>query len=208
MAAGDWYYQVWEHTGQEERAAVLSTHKMECDADKQADMLNSKASNCARHGLPPMRFYFVQPVLEEHLREATAAHFRRCLSEDRERFMKHYDGYLLKVANEMLPYIINTIDNCHGADYYRLYYKGGWLEVYRGIINSGGMLKCYELFTGTDRVLLKLVGVNEEKVAELTVETFSSEEVLKAWLRNAPVAGAAIEDKMIDLFCDRYGFKG
>ena len=206
MAAGDWYYQVWAHSGLEERAAVLATHKMEFDAYEQADLLNSKARYYARRGLPPMRLYFVQPVLEEHLREATAEHFRRCLNEDRLQFLKSYDGHLLKVAKEILACVNHAIDNCHGVTSFKLHDNGGWLEGWSGIIKNRGRLKCYVLYTGTDSVVLKLGGVNEKKRAELTVETFSSEEALKAWLCDAPVAVAAIEDKLIDLFCDRYRF--
>ena len=67
MATGDWYYQVWEHYGLRNRVKSVAIFKFESQAQEAAQKLNEEAMSKGNNDVTPPSFFFVQPVLEEHL---------------------------------------------------------------------------------------------------------------------------------------------
>lgn len=206
--AGETYYQVWEHDGQSDRVSVLGTFKTLFDAEKMANTLNSKAEYYSREGCPPFRFFFVQPVHEEHLRESEAEMFRRHLNEDRKLFLEGHHLSMKSLANKIVPGMLHGIKNCDSYEHFRLTDHGGWKKGCSFNLSPFGTLVCYALYSGFESVNLVLAMENEERVCECTVEAFESEEELMVWLNNKAVAEEAYESKLIDLFCDRYQIAG
>lgn len=204
MAAGDWYYQVWEQIGLRGRVHEVATYKVEYDAQEAADRLNAKARYYCHEGQAPSSFCFVQPVLEEHLRETIAERFRQHLHEDRERALLVYKGAFRNLAKEMMAYMLHAIEHCPSETYWRLYDHGGWLKGYSAKIKPYGDINCYALYSGIDPVYLQIEIERGKRACSITVDQFETEDALMAWLRNKPVAEASCEDRLIDLFYDRY----
>ena len=202
--ASETYYQVWEHDGQSDRVSVVATYKTRYDAEKKAEVLNGKAKYYSREGCPPFRFFFVQPVLEEHLREPVAEMFHRQLDEDRKLFLEGSHLDMASLANMIVPGMLHAIENSDSYEHFRLTDQGGWKKGCSFKLSPFGTLVCYALYSGNDSVNLVLALENGERVCECTVEAFESEEELMAWLNNKAVAEEAYEAKLIDLFCDRH----
>lgn len=207
MAAGDWYYQVWEHHGLRNRVREVGTYKNKYDAQEAAERLNAKSKYYCREGQAPSSFFFVQPVLEEHLREPTAERFCKELHEDRERALKSYDGYFKNLAKVMAANTLYSIEHCLMETYWRLDDHGGWLKCHTTHTDGLGDIKSYVLYTGMDEVQLKVAIERGKKESVTTVDIFESESALKDWLRNQSVAEAAIGARLTDLFFDRYRIK-
>lgn len=204
MAAGDWYFQVWCHNGLDDIVTEVETFKVEYDAQQRTNILNGLDRYYRHPGFPPPRVFFMQPVLEEHLRVSTAEFFSCCLSEDRELYLKTYDGRFLNSAKQILLSIIIGVKNLHGEEYWRLNDRGGQLSVYHSHVREGGDFKCYVVYTGVGSMLLRMAWENEPRNSMVTVGLFKSKAKLMDWAHDIPVAAHAIEDSLIDLFCDRF----
>lgn len=204
MATGDWYYLVWEHFGLKDRVREVGTYKLECEAQQVAGRLNANARFYYRKGHAPISVFFVQPVLEEHLREETAERFRRHLLEDRKRVLMDYNGTFKNLAKAMVDYTLYAVENCPFDMCVRLDDHGGRLECYCTNIEQYGDIKSYVLYSGREAVQLKVAIAFGQQVNFTTVEIFENEGALKDWLRNRPVAEAACEDRLIDLISDRH----
>lgn len=204
MAAGDWYYQVWVHYGQESRVQVVETYKEQYRARKEADVLNAIEKRDSLSDRPPRRFFFVQPVTEEQLREAAAERFRRHLSEDRKRFMQQYHGELQTLTKEIAASMLYAIDSCEMEKRVMLHNNGGWLEGFRRQVSGMGTITCSVLYSSVGRVSIEVAIIRGKQTDATMVELFSNERLLKSWLLNGVAVSAACENRLIDLLCDRY----
>ncbi|MCR4957347.1 MAG: hypothetical protein K6B13_01885 [Prevotella sp.] len=203
MAADDIYYQVWVHSGLDDRVHVVETCKTELMAKKCAAMRNAAERHDTRAGQQPLNYYFVQQVTEAQLHEAKAEEFRRRHESDKKRFMQQYHEEMRPYAQEMGIAMMLSIETCEWTQHNVLTDKGGWIEGYRKDY-GGATITCSALYSGNDSVSLEVaIAVGAEQNAAF-VKEFENETALEAWLYDAPTAAKVFENRLVDLCCDRY----
>lgn len=198
----DWYYQVWVHCGHERGVSAVETYKTEWQARKSADMQNAAVEHDERPDRPPSRFYFVQPITAEDLREEVRNRLRNYDKENLERFMKTYKGEWLPYAQRMVESMIRSIEELDSGRSFRLHNNGGWHVGYEENYGSGYRIWFIAIYSGIGLVRLEVSFIRGKDRNSSFVKMFKDEKDLLEWLRCSDEAVKICETKLIDIRCD------
>lgn len=186
------------------KTQVVGIYKTKFQAQTAAGERNVAEWNALGPDDIPRCLFYVLPILEEQLREVVASRFRQHLSEDREAFLRGYNGFLKPLAGEMVVSMLYSIKTCEWTQNNRLTYNGGWLVGYKRHFDGFGDVKCSAIYSGCEEVSLEVAVVRGKEEHASIVGVFSSEEALLSWLLDGINATEACENKLIDMICDRY----
>lgn len=164
---------------------------------EEAFNLCYEARKTCREGYSPFSYYFVQPVLEEHLPKPVLRYFQSRLKQLKEQVLESYKGNLRQLSVNLVSAMLLAINDCEWSEHTKLNYNGGRLDGLR----VSDSISIFALYSGLERVSIGLCTEEDDRQIECAVKEFQSEEEMKAWLQNKREAEATIEDKAVELNC-------
>lgn len=206
--SNDWYYQVWVQCNYDKVVNVIQTYKDKWRAQNDADMRNAAIRHDTPTDLPPDRFYYVRPITEEQLNEEQKVKFLRHKKRDKEYFLAHYKGEFRPYATIIVEQMKHSIETCEYGVNIRLNEEGGRFEGCCLDYDKVTSITSTIVYSGCDRVSLEVAFLKMGNDNAAFVEIFESEDELIKWLSNSDTAAEAIEDKLLEIYCDRYRILG
>lgn len=195
----DWYYQVWEHCGNEKRVSVFDTFQTEWQARKCAEGMNSLVESDTAPDCMPHRFFFVRPIAAEDVLAKWREEILRRSKEGREFFMSQYRGEFLPYARRMVEAMLRSIKAMDSAKAFVLHEEGGWHVGYDEEYDGPTHIVCAAIYSGLKRISLEVAFVRGRDKSARMVAGFEDEDELMAWLSCTEVAAKACEERLIDI---------
>ena len=204
----DWYYQVWMHCNYDKVVNVIKTYKDEWMARNDANIRNAAERHDTVGDLPPSVFYYVRPVTEDQLNEGLRERFYRHRKRVKEYFLSHYKGAFRPYAAILAKSMKHSIETCEYGTSIRLNDKGGKLAGCRLDYDQVTAMTCSAVYSGISRVCLEVAFDRMGNIDSAFVKEFKDEDQLLDWLGSTDAATEAIEDKLLEIYCDRYRLLG